>query len=246
MKVESNWDVLPLTLMLVVLVSGCTGSPDPKCKKNENCETGYLCNSEGKCVIAECEGTLAVCYESDSVACYVGTAPCTDGVVGTCTHLTVSDYFSRCGPGCGPCNPDTESCCNGICVDTTSNPSNCGGCGITCIVPNAHGASCASGNCNYGTCDENFGDCDNDMATNGCEENLLTSATNCGACGATCKGNASYNPTCNNGICTCSSQDDCVNTAIPWSNYCVVSQICVCTYYGTLGDSPLSDWSVLL
>ncbi len=228
MKGKSYWDVLPLTLVLVVLVSGCPGSPDSKCTKNENCDTGYLCNSEGMCVKPECVGAVADCYESNSGICYVGSAPCLAGILGACTRSSsASNYFYRCGPACGPCNANTESCCDGSCIDTTSNPEHCGSCANNCKVANASGSTCSNSTCSY-KCDSNYGNCDGDW-TNGCEENLLSSATNCGACGATCKGHTGYSPTCNGGICSCEQLADCANTAIPWADVCIVGGLCECS-----------------
>ncbi|NMB76399.1 MAG: hypothetical protein GYA21_14875, partial [Myxococcales bacterium] len=48
-------------------------------------------------------------------------------------------------------------------------------------VQNASGVSCASGACNYGSCNSGFGDCDS-TRPNGCETNLWQTE----ACGTTC------------------------------------------------------------
>jgi hypothetical protein len=45
---------------------------------------------------------------------------------------------------------------------------------------------CAGGACTIGACNANFANCDG-QAMNGCEVNLQTDRTNCGACGNTCE-----------------------------------------------------------
>ena len=45
--------------------------------------------------------------------------------------------------------------------------------------------SCATGSCNYSSCSSGWGDC-NGIASDGCEADLATEATNCGFCGRVC------------------------------------------------------------
>ncbi len=66
------------------------------------------------------------------------------------------------------------------CVDTEDDPTNCGDCGITCVVPHAS-AVCNGGICGLGQCDALYGDCDDDPA-NGCETALEQGKQ----CGQTC------------------------------------------------------------
>jgi hypothetical protein len=71
-----------------------------------------------------------------------------------------------------------------VCVDTTSNPANCGACGHAC----SSGQSCQSGTC---TCGAETNDC------NGTCVDVLVDPANCGGCGKAC-------PTyqfCQNGSC---------------------------------------------
>ena len=60
-----------------------------------------------------------------------------------------------------------DDCCEGFCIDTSSSPDHCGGCGKPCSVDNAE-ASCAASECGVGTCKAGFADC-NGMASDGCE-----------------------------------------------------------------------------
>jgi hypothetical protein len=79
--------------------------------------------------------------------------------------------------------------CDGGCVtDPTSDPHNCGGCGIDCTnLPNVTGpASCSSSMCTFplSSCAPGFTHCTG-TTLQGCETNITT-ATNCGGCGTTC------------------------------------------------------------
>jgi hypothetical protein len=64
-------------------------------------------------------------------------------------------------------------------------------------MPNSTPA-CVSSACKVGSCNAGFADC-NGVAADGCETNLNTSATNCGACGKVCAGGQS----CVSASCVC-------------------------------------------
>lgn len=57
--------------------------------------------------------------------------------------------------------------CGVVCVDLASDPSNCGDCGVTCLVDHAT-AVCDDGVCGFGACDPGQADCNADLA-DGCE-----------------------------------------------------------------------------
>ncbi len=63
--------------------------------------------------------------------------------------------------------PSGETPCPDGCADTRTDPTNCGGCGIVCVVPQGAG-SCIDGICGVGLCDDGWGDCDG-IEDNGCE-----------------------------------------------------------------------------
>ena len=84
-------------------------------------------------------------------------------------------------PGFGDCDASPATGCE---TDVRVTAAHCGACGTRCAAPANATAACASGACGF-TCNAGFADCDRDAA-NGCEANLLTSATNCGACGTAC------------------------------------------------------------
>jgi hypothetical protein len=73
------------------------------------------------------------------------------------------------------------------CLDTTSDPLNCGTCGNDCTaLPNVLPAiTCSGGHCDVsGACVPSFGHCTT-SESDGCETNLTTAAT-CGACSTAC------------------------------------------------------------
>lgn len=108
------------------------------------------------------------------------------------------------------CATPSETTCAGQCTDTNTDPYNCGGCGIVCVVPNGEGA-CDAGVCAPGTCDDGWGDCDG-RAGNGCEtEADCAAATECRTacdsvgtldCADVCA------PTCLPPVETCNHADD--------------------------------------
>jgi len=109
-----------------------------------------------------------------------------------------------CRRGCDPAAPRcmaNEMCCPemgaNLCIDTQSNPSHCGACGTQCRLANAT-AACAAGRCTVGMCNAGSGNCDM-SDDNGCETELQTSPTHCGACGNACP----MGQVCTAGMCAC-------------------------------------------
>jgi len=98
------------------------------------------------------------------------------------------------GSGGAACTGPSEVLCNDVCVDTQTDPANCGDCGKDCdTLPNVEpgSATCEAGLCVITTCVADQADCDQD-SSNGCETNTTT-GQNCGACGTVC---ASPTPYC--------------------------------------------------
>lgn len=100
----------------------------------------------------------------------------------------------QCINGACTCPTTSPDQCSGVCVNKSTDTSNCGACGTTCT--NDHGATqCKNGYCGP-TCSIGYRSCDGNN-NNGCEANLLTDSKNCGACGLVCPTGA----TCVDGTC---------------------------------------------
>jgi hypothetical protein len=89
--------------------------------------------------------------------------------------------------------------CGDQCADLQTDENNCGACATRCPATVSNGTTeCVAGACDI-TCSRAFGDCDRTLS-NGCETNLRTALTHCGACGNACSfPNAAAS--CVNGAC---------------------------------------------
>jgi hypothetical protein len=103
-------------------------------------------------------------------------------------HLCGSSGFNL------TCCPSGASCCNGACVDVTSDVNNCGACGNNCQVLNGTPA-CVAGTCLVSSCNAGWFACDSPPTR--CDVNILTDVNNCGACGHVCPAGTS----CINAVC---------------------------------------------
>jgi hypothetical protein len=127
-----------------------------------------------------------------------------DGVACESSTQCVSDHCAQnfccnesCDQACKACNRPNLA---GTCTDYVPplSPAHCGGCGFACSshhVPELHCS--AQGLCD-GTCERNWGDCDEEKLKNGCETDLQTSSDYCGDCGA---GHACPYRLCRRGKC---------------------------------------------
>ena len=94
------------------------------------------------------------------------------------------------GAACAPTCPSPEINCNGVCVNPTNDPNNCGGCGVTAgdnTKVCAAGATCGSSTCSCASPDSECGTGAPTVAnTSAVCTNLKTDPTNCGVCGTIC------------------------------------------------------------
>lgn len=181
---------------------GC--APSPVCASVEDCKKvwGYdPCKAQVACnaATATCQFTdldtdgdghpPKACGGDDCddsrTGAYPGAAETCDGIDDDCDGQ--ADNAAKCaaaGEDCiaGKCSCKVGNVCAGQCVDTQSDPHNCGGCSIECKL-----GSCSNGKC---VCSNGLTVCGNVCA------DLKTSASNCGACGNDCKGNVCVSSKC--------------------------------------------------
>ncbi len=167
------------------------------CARLDPSELDNVETFSGRCVLGLCELT-----------CKPGWHDCNMVVEDGCeSDLTDSENCGQCGKRCafpganGICvDPDAGTCEMGTCligfkdcdqnlqngceVYVAQDPSNCGACGNVCPeVANAT-VQCIIGSCML-QCAPGFKDCDKDVA-NGCEIDITSDASHCGACKNAC------------------------------------------------------------
>ncbi len=185
-------------LALAVLTAGIL----PACGKNndissEDNRSGANCPRGAR----YCDGrTLVICNESQTewteLSCE-SEASCDAGLqFGVCGEDVDTDGVRlTCEFPLADCNTVAADGCE---TNLGSNAEHCGECGHDCSAPNAE-ASCRTGECRL-ECDDGFADCNGDEE-DGCEVELETDESNCGACGRECD-DANGTTACTNGLCT--------------------------------------------
>jgi hypothetical protein len=119
--------------------------------------------------------------------------PARPNAVATCTAGTCG---FRCLDGFADCDGNAANGCE---ADLRASTAHCGACGRMCVVPNGT-PLCVAGRCDIAACTVGFADCDG-MLANGCEVDLRTNVSHCGACGRACSlSNATAG--CAAGACT--------------------------------------------
>jgi hypothetical protein len=216
----------------------CTSGACAALGTNTNCTAcGAACATGTTCcgVAAGCKN-----LQTDVQNCSTcgntctGTTPACCG--GACKDLSNdNNNCSTCGNVCatgasciaGACVcPAGQVICTGSCVNTQSNVNNCGACGTVCAAVANGSAGCVAGVCVVASCNAGFGNCDN-LSSTGCETNLNTTNSNCGACGTVCPAGA----TCTNGACVCpagtvSCNGTCLNTQSDINNCGFCGNVC--------------------
>ena len=187
-----------------------------RCGVNSACCNGLTCNPDGS---GNCCHTVSTSCADGAGCCTGSECVHTGGSTWTCTacgglNATCSSGSDCCGLGLGPltcqgpmgssrCCPSGFSVCSGgtgSCEDVRTNAARCGTSCTACQTrTNTVGPHCRGGEC-VPFCQAGYGNCDG-VESNGCETNIWTSTSNCGACGRQCPSVTNGGVTCTNGIC---------------------------------------------
>lgn len=197
---------------------------DADCLDDDPCTTREICDPATRvCLWLPLDGDgdgdpPRVCGGADcddsNPSTFTGAPDLCDGVDNSCNGAVDQPLVAgacapnqACDAGRCVCTDGLVECAAGACVDTASDPLNCGGCSNVC----PQGATCSEGNC---TCDGDLAACGS-----GCAD-LQADALNCGGCDIQC----AAGHVCSTGVCvdvdecatgtdTCSDRrQNCVNT----------------------------------
>lgn len=121
--------------------------------------------------------------------CQDGWADCNDIAADGCEANLQSDplHCGACDSSCSAAEGNA-TCNDGQCsASCASGSADCdGACEGPCAPPDAAVDACTQGQCAVSRCDPGRGDC-NQKAADGCEADLNTDLSNCGACGVVCR-----------------------------------------------------------
>ena len=188
--------------------AACATNPDScpvdtYCLNGQTCSPG--CKNDADCTAIsaaakQCDTTRHQCVQCKQQSDCPGDLQCSPS--GLCAQKCDADAANSCTGG--------QSCCGGLCIDTTSDINNCNGCGITCsgadtlccggtctdpLVTTQHCGTCANacstangtpscsgGNCVF-ACNPGYGHCAGDT---GCDTANLNSLHQCGSACVDC------------------------------------------------------------
>jgi hypothetical protein len=162
----------------------------------------------GTCTVASCNPGWGNCDGNPANGCETSTnSPSNCGSCGNVCKLAHaaagcaagSCTVASCSPGWGDCDGNPADGCEDA---TSTDPSNCGGCGSACVELNGT-PICVGGVCALGVCNAGFANCSGAVA-DGCNIDIWNDTNNCGGCGNVCSV-ANGTPVCNNGQCAIGS-----------------------------------------
>ncbi|MBX3127789.1 MAG: hypothetical protein KF718_13780 [Polyangiaceae bacterium] len=165
--------------------------------------------ASSQCVITSCQGSYRDCDSTTSNGCETNSAtdPSNCGQCGKVCSSTNGIAGCLLGNCVIVCTPPWRNCDNnadnGCEINSHTNLAHCGGCNSPCQLQNVNGPKCVGGSCDYDSCQNGWGDCDNNRA-NGCERNLTNSKGHCGTCNNACQDPQGGTAVCSNGACASS------------------------------------------
>jgi hypothetical protein len=162
-----------LASLLACLLASCIdpANDDALSQGTSGCPTGTK-RCGGQCVSRASAATG--CGAEACEAC--AAAPHTNAVC-----VAEACAVGGCEAGFGDCDGKSVNGCE---ADLLSDGKHCGGCAVSCQRPGTV-ASCELGVCKVVRCEEGWGDCNGEGA-DGCEAELGSSSSHCGACGVAC------------------------------------------------------------
>jgi hypothetical protein len=198
----------------------CSGQCDKGTRTCACSLLGFNCNSSSDCCdqsgLSRCTSGKCSCVPDNQPCFFQCCAVCEE-----CNSLTGECQDKQCG-SCKECNPLTgncvstgtpcgttccsegETCCNDMCVDTSTDRLNCGACGNKCALCE----DCEQGNCVSTGTPCGTTDCCSEGETccqgQGHCRNLQTDPNNCGVCGTPCH----QSQICKSGHCQCPNGTD--------------------------------------
>ncbi len=230
---------------LIVCPSGCVHSMSDARNCGScgfQCATGIcnmgLCQCDPDAGILQCTPTACATVSSDVSTCGSCGNDCTQGGTLMIPGIVCGGGQCLCEGGQGTIclSVDEDSATSLACVDTTSDPNNCGGCGI---VPDGGGPYpdgglppsaficadvCSGGGCVCGgiqlSCAAGTWNADGGPNDAGACLSVATDANNCGACGNACSSSYAANAVCQQSSCACMDAGLCVTSDDPMNPVC--------------------------
>nr|MDQ3037149.1 FG-GAP-like repeat-containing protein [Myxococcota bacterium] len=173
----------------------CNGDPADGCETALDTATscggcGIVCsyaNAAGVCTAGACELDACAagfddCNGAPADGCEVDLGT-TLADCGACGNTCPSGQVCSAGMCAASCRPGLSDC-SGSCRDLANDPTSCGACGTTCPAGPGATAFCSASTCGI-VCAPGRADCNGDPI-DGCEVDLTSTTSDCGACGAAC------------------------------------------------------------
>jgi hypothetical protein len=174
---------------------GCTAACD-LLGSSDDCLAGVCLANTCDTGFDQCDGDRANgCESLDSTQnCSACSRRCDDTLDNV---ASASCSGGVCQPVCEPSYGDCDSDAFTGCETALDSEQHCLACGMVCEAPNAVMA-CGDSGCELVRCQPGWGDCNDNVALDGCETSLNQDAT-CGSCTRAC---AAPDPVCSGGTCS--------------------------------------------